>query len=1111
MDPENSKILFEMIDDSIKQKLEQELDNGPNYAINLINTKYLNKDNKFKDILNKIYPDNNTEEKNDLLKDLLYINIIKTLEPEIRTRMIQKDYVKIKYDTDNNTLKRLTANEKINGNVINTITADHINIYTFFYTILLDKLAERTELLKKKYYDYVDNLIKEYSKSVNNSNAIKGLWDTLNVFLDDTIEKDKFERLGYDHQYYIIAYIYFKGEEHNLLTLSQREIGQYKTIMVEFIKIFNKLFQEDAALNDNNFSNKAIILDIIKEDKKTNTLIKNAIISFLLNNIKLDLDKFEDSCFKNKYEKYILMNECFLKLIKEILEKKQDIINKTKKNIEQNIRKLKNIEDGISLDNIKTVDKYKYIYIKEGTKKEYDLKDFYTLNKDKNIDAISIDDEETLKINETEYPVKSHVFYIMFNDFLINTTKTLEEKIKEKEENDRKLLEEKEREKEENDRKLLEEKEREALNSEEQINKYKDDINKYFENIKIKISSLNDFYKSNTNLVIKESEKDKLEKLIKTIININGYKVDGTSIFDIHKKIIIDNNYTYQVDNENEFFKNTFESNLLKMEQNVKYYRQKYEYYKFYYEFLDELIDNIFGAVRIVINKNPNPPNKGSTELEFDYKFPNFNLKFINNNDKFTIDNIKEYFENNPEKTDTQFINAETSTFKYILDKLISKNNIVISTYGQSGSGKTFSLFGKKAKNKNEKDKDGFVILLLNALKNKKFKYKIKEIYELYNKFTVNDKEIKKDNVDDFIELTSGHTYNNEIKKIGHDLTKYMKSTPTDDVDIIKQINTDIEDDRIKNERIRSTPFNPQSSRSFLFLDIDIYNSNDEYCSNLFIVDMAGIENQKIMLATILSKLYVAKTSYIISPDEIKNWVSDAIELPIDNKKIWEKTKVWRGEAHNYKVDMKEVKKIMPLPTSIKADDYIKIADYIRFQSLKLMNEGKFINCMIEVFKEIFKFKMNEKIYKDDGNLYAKELQKLNTNIDNINNLLKYHKDILKKNIMDKIILTDKDSTNKILKLLNVRDDISDMGHIKGWFPLHTLTNKKFEIKYGQKEQNNQLKKEGGCENNVENLLINIITIIILILFIIIIILLIIFIISEYGNHSINLCSLQHY
>ena len=126
-----------------------------------------------------------------------------------------------------------------------------------------------------------------------------------------------------------------------------------------------------------------------------------------------------------------------------------------------------------------------------------------------------------------------------------------------------------------------------------------------------------------------------------------------------------------------------------------------------------------------------------------------------------------------------------------------------------------------------------------------------------------------------------------------------------------------IEIERLQNERIRATPFNTQSSRSFLFLDINIYK-NIELYSNIFIIDMAGIENQGLMLSNILQKLYNAEHGYILSSYAIKELIDDNIEIPVDNYKIWNGTKLWRQDANNFKLDIDELNKIIIIPDDIR-------------------------------------------------------------------------------------------------------------------------------------------------------------------------------------------------
>jgi hypothetical protein len=150
--------------------------------------------------------------------------------------------------------------------------------------------------------------------------------------------------------------------------------------------------------------------------------------------------------------------------------------------------------------------------------------------------------------------------------------------------------------------------------------------------------------------------------------------------------------------------------------------------------------------------------------------------------------------------------------------------NLVLFTYGFSGSGKTFTLFGNKG------EKNGIFFYIENELSSE---YTLrfagyKKIYGYLdkNKFTVNN-VIKKFNEDDDANI---NTFLDE---------NIYSEVRTDKMNI--------------NDFIKSTPNNPQSSRGFLILTFEVIPNGSELpIGKIGLVDMAGNEEPYDLLIKLL-------------------------------------------------------------------------------------------------------------------------------------------------------------------------------------------------------------------------------------------------------------------
>ena len=244
--------------------------------------------------------------------------------------------------------------------------------------------------------------------------------------------------------------------------------------------------------------------------------------------------------------------------------------------------------------------------------------------------------------------------------------------------------------------------------------------------------------------------------------------------------------------------------------------------------------------------------------------------------------------------------NADMTSYMCLNTRLSGGNSVCLITYGYSGTGKSYTLFGKQ-------DKDGTVQGLLQSTLGKldqldKVYFRLFEIYgkgipypDYWYKLE-NDKQITKDNIynylyayklkldesikekirvdkpniidggddgkefgvklekkqiEDFINLSNQTNLSNaqyKIQKEGkEDIMSYLEIPSVDVKSIFESFDTfttKIEEMRIKKQRVRETPNNNVSSRSILIYDFVLMITIDgkEKAVNFLIIDLPGRE-----------------------------------------------------------------------------------------------------------------------------------------------------------------------------------------------------------------------------------------------------------------------------
>lgn len=295
--------------------------------------------------------------------------------------------------------------------------------------------------------------------------------------------------------------------------------------------------------------------------------------------------------------------------------------------------------------------------------------------------------------------------------------------------------------------------------------------------------------------------------------------------------------------------------------------------------------------------------------------------------------------------------------------KQVKNNTTILFSYGISGSGKTYTMF-------NEKDDDKGIIYHIYE----KFNYKDVNSKDIGSEYTITIKEIfehkmfddtsddKKTN--DFIKI-EGNKVEFEPKNLKGEKVNIEVDKTQNIVDIISSI-TKI---RIENGHIKHTPNNDKSSRTHLFIVLEIQKSGKKDAGTGYIVlcDSAGKELPIEIARTYYSKN--ATDSQIFQGENNINHPAYAnitiSKLPIELVENYCKTK----NCTEYKKSKDENLKIDKIEKT-NFDNIKKINKYIQ----DIVKEGFFINeslnHMVTYLDKNVKTKdicKKSKIYKDSS------------------------------------------------------------------------------------------------------------------------------------------------
>ena len=332
-------------------------------------------------------------------------------------------------------------------------------------------------------------------------------------------------------------------------------------------------------------------------------------------------------------------------------------------------------------------------------------------------------------------------------------------------------------------------------------------------------------------------------------------------------------------------------------------------------------------------------------------------------------------------------------------------SNLMLFTYGYSGSGKTFTLFG----NYDKDDKyDGvvfkFIEKILAKIKDKKenITFELNNIYSLYGflkssfakENTLSLDQIKSDyktgiprfpipkNISDEekarlnIKNINIDKTNDNIKILIINLNNALKqNTPFKPIlnDILKAIFNNETRSWDETDFIKTTANNPNSSRGFLFFDFKIKQNDVE--NTLCIVDMAGSENPYDLLLQVLptyrlpqnNKLSFLNSAEVFEKDIIMSAIKTELQTLTKNiideviKALSSFTTAVDSVYADYLINKEDSNPILTLINNIYSNKntYFTLDD----NKLKIFNKKEDITNYINILNNYIKLFVIELIY----------------------------------------------------------------------------------------------------------------------------------------------------
>lgn len=320
-----------------------------------------------------------------------------------------------------------------------------------------------------------------------------------------------------------------------------------------------------------------------------------------------------------------------------------------------------------------------------------------------------------------------------------------------------------------------------------------------------------------------------------------------------------------------------------------------------------------------------------------------------------TNDNFLKIFNENQSTQDIY-----NKTFKSVLNQVVNGYSIILFGYGYSGSGKTYTLLGGNGLNNTE----GLFQILLNdhTFLDQCSEISIKTVFELYVDYGLKINDVYGNIIkNDGKKTTLDECFNEKNKII------FSKNSPLDTNNLNIILNK-INNNRVNSSkaRIKTTINNPESSRSHLFIVLEIVNNKNEK-GFLTICDMAGREDP----LDIFSKYCQVKKPSKNSVDYVKYNFDTLINT---NLNVLGKQELLNNFS-SYARSIKDLLKLFyfkdiklssfpkfPIFSQIKENDQINYAANF----LYIIKEGLFINETINHLKYYFAYQIDpSKKYKD--------------------------------------------------------------------------------------------------------------------------------------------------
>lgn len=321
-----------------------------------------------------------------------------------------------------------------------------------------------------------------------------------------------------------------------------------------------------------------------------------------------------------------------------------------------------------------------------------------------------------------------------------------------------------------------------------------------------------------------------------------------------------------------------------------------------------------------------------------------------------TNDNFLKIFDENQSTVDIY-----NKTFKSVLNQVVNGYSIILFGYGYSGSGKTYTLLGGNGLSNTQ----GLFQILLNdyTFLEQCSQISIKTVFELYVDYALKINDVYGNIIkNDGKKTTLDECFNEKNKVI------YSKNNPID-TNNLNIILDKINKNRLisSKARIKTTINNPESSRSHLFIVLEIINNKNEK-GFLTICDMAGREDP----LDIFSKYCQVKKPSRNSIDYVRYNFDTLINT---NLNVLGKQELLNNFS-SYARSIKDLLKLFyfkdiklssntkfPIFSQIKENDQINYAANF----LYIIKEGLFINETINHLKYYFAYQIDPfKKYKDN-------------------------------------------------------------------------------------------------------------------------------------------------